>query len=148
MGKDKTIDKQPVECIEESVPFNRVVELLKSNVIEDLIYNRERPSEDWRVQDFMTLLEFFQNNGKVKRYYKYAKSDEKNEQRLYTVDGLGLQLLKSELRGYLCQDDYLDIDISNCHPTIIHEMMKEDNEECKLLNDYLILCVIVLILMF
>jgi len=138
MGKDKTIDKQPVECIEESVPFNRVVELLKSNVIEDLIYNRERPSEDWRVQDFMTLLEFFQNNGKVKRYYKYAKSDEKNEQRLYTVDGLGLQLLKSELRGYLCQDDYLDIDISNCHPTIIHEMMKEDNEECKLLNDYLI----------
>jgi len=138
MGKDKTIDKQPVECIEESVPFNRVVELLKSNVIEDLIYNRERPSEDWRVQDFMTLLEFFQNNGKVKRYYKYAKSDEKNEQRLYTVDGLGLQLLKSELRGYLCQDDYLDIDISNCHPTIIHEMMKEDNEECDLLNDYLI----------
>ena len=138
MGKDKTIDKQPVECIEESVPFNRVVELLKSNVIEDLIYNRERPSEDWRVQDFMTLLEFFQNNGKVKRYYKYAKSDEKNEQRLYTVDGLGLQLLKSELRGYLCQDDYLDIDISNCHPTIIHEMMKEDNEECELLNDYLI----------
>jgi len=36
----------------------------------------------------------------------------------------GLQTFKREIRKYLCQEYYTDIDFVNCHPTIIYYLLK------------------------
>jgi len=38
----------------------------------------------------------------------------------------GLQTFKREIRKYLCQEYYTDIDFVNCHPTIIYYLLKKN----------------------
>ena len=109
----------------ERVSDIRVCELLKSRA-----YISGKPQEDLRA--FCTILEFFSGGGSIERHYKPAEDAE--DGRLYS--GGGLQTMRKELRGYLCQDDYVDIDIVNCHPTILLQMMKEQDYKAKYLKDY------------
>lgn len=118
--------------LNETINYNKLVELLKSNVITNMT---KGPQHEWPVRDFKILLELYMKQGSVQRFYK--PSNEHKEGRLYAKDGMGIQMLSKEIRSYLCKDDYLDLDISNCAPSIILQMMKDDFKECELLQDYI-----------
>lgn len=59
-----------------------------------------------------------------------------NQGRHFAKSALGLQPFKREIRQTIAVD-YVDIDISNCHPVILYHMCKEDNIECDKLLDYI-----------
>ena len=55
--------------------------------------------------------------------------------RLYPA-GASLQYLGKDYRKALVCDEYTDIDIANAHPSLINQVFKKENIECKMLNDY------------
>lgn len=72
-------------------------------------------------------------NGYVKRIYN-------------NNDGFGRMFLKSnqngfqnmirEYRSILCSNDYYDLDIKNCQPTILYQFCEKNNIKCKYLKRY------------
>ena len=50
--------------------------------------------------------------------------------------GASLQYLGKDYRKALVCDEYTDIDIANAHPSLINQVFKKENIECKMLNDY------------
>ena len=71
----------------------------------------------------------------IKRRYRY--SNNKNG-RIY-VNGFGVQSLQTNLRKFLTGDYLKDIDIKNCHPTILYKLCNEynNNHDEKLSTFYL-----------
>lgn len=134
-NKTSEKNREPVKTLIETAPMNRVIELLKSDIIDSLRGNKA--VDDWNVHSFNILMEFYQSNGVIKRHYRKGINDEAENGRLYADYGMGYQFLRSDLRGYLCQDDYIDIDIENCHPHILLEIMKSRGFDYKLLEDYI-----------
>ena len=55
--------------------------------------------------------------------------------RLYPA-GASLQYLCKEYRKALVHQEYTDIDIKNAHPSLINQVFKKENIECKMLNEY------------
>ncbi len=45
--------------------------------------------------------------------------------------------LRKEIRHTLAKDLYIDIDIVNCHPTILYQILSHNNITCKELKDYI-----------
>lgn len=142
-------DLHPIKYeLDEIVPITRVEELLKSNLLFDLMKQLEpttsptAPQQEWRVNQFALLVEFLQADGVVRRYYSRSREikdpeDSNGCQRMYTTCGRGLQWSSREIRGYLCQDSHVDVDIKNCFPTILLEMgMKKKRYHCPIFEDY------------
>lgn len=136
MVKKTKTEIEPVITIDEHVPINKVIELLKSNILDILQYtdDKERTAEDWKINDFNVLLELLQNNGNIRRHYKPSETDTEAKERLYC--GLGLQNVSGYIRSYLLHEDYTDIDICNCHPSILLELARKAGEDTPLLKDY------------
>jgi len=56
----------------------------------------------------------------------YKKSNGSNNRgRAYVKGGIGIQQLITSLRGCICSDIYVDIDIVNAHPTILNQLFKK-----------------------
>ena len=57
--------------------------------------------------------------------------------RVFAVNGCGLQFIRKEIRHTLAGDEYVDIDIVNCQPTILNQVLLIHNyKQFKHLNDY------------
>lgn len=131
---NKAIGKPPVPFVlKELVNYDKVIEIFKSNLMEDM--SKERSQIDWKTEDFKILFEYYKNDGCVER--QYLPKEDCPLGRQFTKNGLGLQHLSKELRGYLCQDDYLDIDISSCSASILYEFMRTDKFDCPLMKEYI-----------
>ena len=63
-----------------------------------------------------------EKNGFIKTKYKHSK-DLVSCGRRY-VDGFGVQNLTKEIRGFLCNNYSVDLDIKNCSPTILLHLLK------------------------
>ena len=48
-----------------------------------------------------------------------------------------MHYVRKEIRHTLLKDLYVDIDIVNCHPTLLYQMCKKNNIECEYLNQYI-----------
>ncbi len=64
-------------------------------------------------------------NGSVGRYY-YDKND-----------NYGILYLKNSLRGYITKEGTQDIDIKNCHPSLLLQIIKNEGLNCDELEDYI-----------
>lgn len=118
----------------EKVKLSRAIELLQSDYFENVTIDQDRCK--WPVQDFNTVFEFYNKRGEVTRCYETKESNPKGRQ--FAQGGLGLQGLSKPLRAYLCQDDYIDIDICNSIPSaLIMMMMTAGYEDMDLLLDYI-----------
>lgn len=71
------------------------------------------------------------NNGFVKVEYKRAIK----YGRVYPVKSLSLCSFRKELRHTLAKNNYVDLDIVNCHPTILYYLIK-DEIKCNYLKKY------------
>lgn len=79
-------------------------------------------------------------NGTSKAKYKFSKNLV-DCGRIYVVD-FGIQRLTKTLRGFLVKQKTIDIDISNCHPSLLYNIIKKyySNYESEflLIKDYYI----------
>ena len=78
-----------------------------------------------------------------KLYYKMESDntlqvdyDKKKYGRLNPHQSLSLATTRREIRHALCHKQYVDIDIDNCHPTLIIQICDAHNIECKYLKQY------------
>ena len=63
------------------------------------------------------------NLSKVKVSYKQNDSSG----RLWAVGALSLQNVTREIRHTIANDFYIDVDIVNCHPTLIYQYAEHKN---------------------
>lgn len=68
-------------------------------------------------------------------HYHYGQKGERTEGRLYCNDG-GLQRLPRPIREFICRDNYIDVDISNCFPSILCQAYKENGFNPIYLEEY------------
>lgn len=66
------------------------------------------------------------------------KLDKKPCGRLYPKDNIpSLQNIKKEIRKALCFENYLDLDIKSCFPTILNKLLNDFNLNCPTLHNYI-----------
>ncbi len=65
----------------------------------------------------------------------YESKPECPEGRYYAM-GHSLQYLCKEIRGFICQDNYIDIDIKNCFPSILNQLAIRYKFQNTHLNNY------------
>ena len=73
-------------------------------------------------------------HGKIKTQYKYS-STLVDCGRMY-VKGFGVQRLTRELRGFLVKDHCIDIDMKNCHPTLLLSILKNNFTSLNIKKDF------------
>jgi hypothetical protein len=57
--------------------------------------------------------------------------------RVYAKNGVGLQLIRKEIRHTISEDYYIDLDIVNAHATILYQLMVYNNIPCEYLEKYI-----------
>lgn len=98
------------ECVER-IPSKKVIELLYS---------------DYKIprNNYSLLLEYLTCE-EIHRYYFPSKEKEYlNYGRLYSN---GLQNVEKKIRGFLCNEIYIDLDIHRCYPSCIVNLCKKLN---------------------
>jgi hypothetical protein len=82
-----------------------------------------------KYDDLDTLKKILNNsrkNGTMKTTYQQST---KNRGRFYVKGGVGLSAIMRELRSLLARDNYHDIDIVNCDPTLLAQFCAEFHED-------------------
>tara|TARA_R110000787_G_scaffold77384_1_gene170063 strand:+ start:2233 stop:4536 length:2304 start_codon:yes stop_codon:yes gene_type:complete len=67
--------------------------------------------------------------------YKYSKKNPTSG-RLY-ADKVSLQNIKRQFRGLISGDKAVDLDVKNCHPTLLLYLCKKHNIKCPVLKRYI-----------
>ena len=82
----------------------------------------------------------------LEKYKKLVKNEEatvtyiqaKNKYgRVFPKNSLGLFSIRREIRHTLARDNYVDIDVENCHPVLLSQICKHNNIEHKYLKLYI-----------
>jgi hypothetical protein len=83
------------------------------------------------------LKKVIKNKGEMKTQYKYSNYMV-DKGRIY-IKKFGIQSLQKDLRGFLCSDDYIDLDMKNAHPTILYYIRNKffKDIEIKFLDAYI-----------
>lgn len=114
---------------------------LKDEESEDVSSENKVENTGVYIDQIRTLLKgkdyivksYSQNNTNISdiakgRYY-YRNNPKHN--------AAGLLYLKNSVRGFIVRKGTQDLDISNCHPTLLNILMKTYSVECKELNEYI-----------
>ena len=67
---------------------------------------------------------------------KYAKSKKSKYGRVYPEQGLGFHMMRRAIRHTLAKDKYVDIDIENASPTMLHQLCVVAGIPCEQLASY------------
>jgi len=118
-----------IECIEQ---IDRPImnKLLISNLLrQDLRYkNIKEPEREQLIKYLCNSI----NDNKIK--VKYIKEKYGRSNPLYS---LGLYNIRREIRQSVTKNYYIDIDIENAHPVILHQILKHNNIKCDYLTNYI-----------
>ena len=108
----------------------------KKSIFEPLLREDRRfKGKEYEHYDaFMMASKFLKKsrNGHVKVLY----NQKRNIGRYYAVKSLSLQCITRQIRQTICNDYYLDIDMKNCHPTILKFICDECGISCPILSRY------------
>jgi P4 family phage/plasmid primase-like protien len=133
----------------ERVDINTIETLTKSNLLLEVPHKhieKKFKNELEQINCYLDVIEKDKDNkdnniaiAKV----KYMKTAGYTFGRVYPVKSLSLGTIRRELRHTIARDSnsnnqplYKDIDISNCHPVIIYQMMKKNDVNIVHLKDY------------
>ena len=81
------------------------------------------------------LNEYKNNRGSLKTKYSKSPKDIHRNLRDY---GRGIQSVPCVFRGLICRNIMTDVDMKNCHPTILHQLCLKHNVVCKYLSEYVL----------
>ena len=90
-----------------------------------------------RYENEKALLQKFKKiikNGKAEVLYKQTSN--MKLARVFPNKSLGLYNIRRELRHTLARDNFVDLDIDNCHPVVLYQLCRANNVKCKYLKQY------------
>lgn len=133
----------------ESINVNILNKLLQSKEDDGLLKTYEKVgNNDIYENEFVKkvyctekqqLLKFAENIKFNTAFVRYDKvKDLNNFGRVIPYKSLGLFSFRKQIRGALAYGLYVDIDISNCHPTLLLQIAENNNISCKYLKKYVI----------
>lgn len=118
----------------ETVDINLIDNLLNSDLLLKTFSDKNRKNiydnEKKQLIEYRKLIK--NNRAKI----TYVKSEGKNYGRCLPVRSLGLYNIRRQLRHTLTKDNYVDIDIVNCHPEILLQIAKNNNDNMPQLEYY------------
>ena len=112
--------------------------LLKSydTITENDIYTNEYVKKTYSNEREQLLK--YKNNIKFNRgFVRYTKTCNLNDYgRVFPYQSLGLFSFRKQIRGALANGLYIDVDVQNCHPSLLLQIAQSNDIECKYLNKY------------
>ena len=121
----------------------KLIELINVDTLDSLINSSllkqtfnspcANTSYDNERQQLIKYKQLIQD-GKASIQYKKAKDMQFG--RVSPNKALGLFSIRREIRHTLARDNYVDIDIENCHPVLLLQILQANNIECKYLKQY------------
>lgn len=129
----------------DSLTTRRYYEIINPELIQKIINVLRQPDYNFRDHEDTTeligQLEAISKRIKKNRNlvtYEYSKSILPNKYgRVFPFKNLSLGALPREIRGTLAIDNYVDIDICNCQPTLLEQLFKKYNLKTKCLTKYI-----------
>jgi len=121
------IEKPNVEAIKK---------LIKSDLLKEVsnkIVAETYKTEEALLKSHLALLD---NNNSLK--IKYKRKTYQRYGRVYPANKIGAILLRKEIRQTLYKHNMTDIDIVNAHPSILYQLCKQNNINCKYLEKYIL----------
>ena len=118
----------------EEVPTNILKLLINSSLLKQTFNNPfSSISFENEKQQLEKYLKLFKDG---KALINYKQADVKYG-RVFPKNSLGLFSIRRELRHTLAKDSYIDIDIENCHPVLLHQICENNKIKCKCLKKYI-----------
>jgi hypothetical protein len=120
--------------LKEKINIEILDKLLNSDLLKKTFHNPHSSiyycNEKDQLRDYKNLIkEGF-------AYVKYNKVEGIPFGRSNPNHALGLYSIRREIRHTLAINNYIDIDIENCHPVILLQICQSNNIKCKRLLDY------------
>ena len=122
--------------LSEPVDMNILDKLINSNLLKD---NFNNPiCKIYNTSERQQLIKYKQliKNGKAK--VEYNKSKGMKWGRVLPKNACGLFSIRRNLRHTLAKNNFVDIDIVNCHPVLLHQICKSNKISCEHLEDYVL----------
>jgi hypothetical protein len=98
-----------------------------NNPVSTVYYENEKQ----QLQCYKKIIK----EGKAQITYKKTKGMKYG--RVMPPKALGLCAIRREIRHTLTRGTYIDIDIDNCHPVLLSQILKNNNIECPMLDRYI-----------
>lgn len=120
--------------------FQDKVNIRNAQIVADNFddFAKDSWTDDDKEQQLKLLTALINNTdrqtGLCKTGYKFGKN--RNSGRLFVKNGIGIQIQSRMIRNTIADDDYIDIDIVNCFPTLLLNYCKEKDYPCKALGLY------------
>ena len=107
--------------------------LLKSSLLEINKKNEYYTSNKIHLQKYIKNLD--NETNKINVIYK--KVEGMTYGRCNPIKNLGYHNISRPIRHTLCDNKYIDIDIKNCHPSILYQISLKTNLKLDFLKDYI-----------
>ena len=140
-----SMNKKDTMLFNEEVNFERAkyINSLDLEEFKELCWDESYTNEEGKSNDIdgyytltkKALTEIINKGGKLERKYKHRTGSK--EGRIYVEGGKGVQNLQWNIRGFLCEGIYTDIDMKNAHPVILNQLCKKLCITSDLLQEYI-----------
>ena len=122
----KLIEKIPVDILNLLINSSLLKQQF-NNPFSSNCYDNEKQ----QLQKYKRLIK----NGEAT--INYIQTKDIKFGRVFPKNSLGLFSIRREIRHTLARDNYIDIDIENCHPVLLSQICQNNNIEHKYLKKYI-----------
>ena len=136
--------KLTIEPLKNELNNIKLIETVPTEIL-DLLINSSLLKQQFN-NPFSSIC-FDNEKQQLEKYKKLVKNGEatilytqtKNMKfgRVFPKNALGLFSIRREIRHTIARDNYIDIDVENCHPVILYQICKQNNIKCKYLKRYI-----------
>ena len=121
-----------IKDFSEDINIDILNKLIQSDLLQTVKWSAGSIEFESEKQQLMMLRNLVKKN-KLKVSYKRPKY---MFGRVYPSKSLSLCSLRRQVRHTLAYDNYVDIDIANCHPEILNQLCIHHDIKTRYLNDY------------
>jgi hypothetical protein len=121
-----------IKDFSEDINIDILNKLIQSDLLQTVKWSAGSIEFESEKQQLMMLRNLVKKN-KLKVSYKRPKY---MFGRVYPSKSLSLCSLRRQVRHTLAYDNYIDIDIANCHPEILNQLCIHHDIKTRYLNDY------------
>ena len=142
----QTINDNPIIKFTEKINCSKALKVAKlsNSELKELFWEKDEinkaDNDKWSWTSYLTSIRRFlkqaiNKKGILEHTYKYGKTN--YDGRLY-VNGFGIQSLQNKIRNYICNDYYNELDIKNCHPSLLVYLCEENDIYCDTFKNYVL----------
>lgn len=121
--------------LKENIDVNVLDKLINSILLKETFNNPMAKIYKTEKNQLIKYRNLLQDDGFV--HVKYERVKGMNCGRVNPNKSLGLFSIRREVRQTLAKERYVDIDVDNCHPVLLYQILKANNIKNKYLKSYI-----------